>query len=44
MPVDTVVRWCEISNKTVIDWYNFCRDVQSSCPRMESSLVAPDMW
>ena len=26
-PVKTVERWCGISKKTVIDWYNFCRDV-----------------
>ena len=25
-PVRTTVRWSGVSEKTVIDWYNFCRD------------------
>ena len=27
LPIKIVSKWMGISKKTVIDWYNFCRDV-----------------
>ena len=38
-PVRTTVRWSGVSEKTVIDWYNFCRDTCTEYMRRNLTVI-----
>ena len=38
-PVHRTVKWCGVSEKTVIDWYNFCRDTCAEYMRRNPTVI-----